>query len=407
MNLAAICAQATGFAWSGPNGFTSNSPTPAILTATTAMSGTYFITCTNANGCTATASAMVTVQACNNVVGDFVWNDTDKDGVQDATEAGVQGVTVTLYNSSNTAVATTMTDAFGEYSFTYVAVGSYTVGFSNLPAYYVFTTQSTSNDTGSDANTSGRTNAFTVTAGTSNYSLDAGIYYGKATIGDYVWYDQNGNGLQDNAEAGIANTEVRLLSSTGTLLSTTTTNGSGYYSFAVVPGSYVVEFYRAGWSLTTQTIGTTNGSDANVNTGRTDAITVVAGDNRTDIDAGFKVCACIAGGSSNARVATNNNANNNANAGVEVARAAMSIFPNPISTDVLTVKITTESEDANATVVLTDLMGNTVRTERVTIANGTNYLKLDVNNLPNGTYFVRVMGTTVHLDAQKLVRIND
>ncbi len=48
----------------------------------------------------------------NGSVGDFVWNDLNKDGVQDAGEPGIAGVTVRLVNATtNTVVATTTTDA--------------------------------------------------------------------------------------------------------------------------------------------------------------------------------------------------------------------------------------------------------------------------------------------------------
>ncbi len=52
------------FAWSGPNSFSSTSQNPTISNATVAMAGTYTVTATNiSNGCTATATANVTVNA--------------------------------------------------------------------------------------------------------------------------------------------------------------------------------------------------------------------------------------------------------------------------------------------------------------------------------------------------------
>jgi large repetitive protein len=47
--------------WSGPNTFSSSSQNPVIMNATTAASGNYIVTVTNANGCTATAQVSVTV----------------------------------------------------------------------------------------------------------------------------------------------------------------------------------------------------------------------------------------------------------------------------------------------------------------------------------------------------------
>ncbi|MBK7307961.1 MAG: carboxypeptidase regulatory-like domain-containing protein [Chitinophagaceae bacterium] len=102
-------------------------------------------------------------------LGDKVWFEANADGIQDAGEPGVAGVTVTLYNSGGTAIGTTTTDANGYYQFINLAAGTYSVGFSNLPAGYSFTasTGTTSADatTNSDANPgTGRTTNFTILA---------------------------------------------------------------------------------------------------------------------------------------------------------------------------------------------------------------------------------------------------
>ena len=50
-------------------------------------------------------------------IGNYVWNDTDRDGVQDPNEAGMQGVNVSLYNANGNLVASKVTDSNGEYYF--------------------------------------------------------------------------------------------------------------------------------------------------------------------------------------------------------------------------------------------------------------------------------------------------
>ncbi len=69
-------------------------------------------------------------------LGDRVWNDADGDGVQDAGEAGLTGVTVELLNGDGTVIATTTTGADGIYTFSNLLAGSYTVRVvsSTLPA---------------------------------------------------------------------------------------------------------------------------------------------------------------------------------------------------------------------------------------------------------------------------------
>jgi hypothetical protein len=73
------------------------------------------------------------------VIGDYVWLDSNGNGLQDAGEPGVAGVEVTLFNAANDDVVdTTTTDNDGNYSFTDVAAGDYYVGFT-LPAQRSFT----------------------------------------------------------------------------------------------------------------------------------------------------------------------------------------------------------------------------------------------------------------------------
>jgi protocatechuate 3,4-dioxygenase beta subunit len=57
-------------------------------------------------------------------------------------------------------------------------------------------------------------------------------------IGNRIWNDANGDGVQDPSEAGIANITVRLSNAAGTVLSTTVTNAKGEYKFIStrVPG---------------------------------------------------------------------------------------------------------------------------------------------------------------------------
>ncbi len=58
-----ISAGGTGYSWSGPNGFTSNLQSPSIPDATTSISGSYTVTVSALNGCTGTATAVITVNA--------------------------------------------------------------------------------------------------------------------------------------------------------------------------------------------------------------------------------------------------------------------------------------------------------------------------------------------------------
>ncbi len=121
---------------------------------------------------------------------------------------------------------------------------------------------------------------------------------GKITIGDYVWEDLNGNGIQDPGEPGVNGVTVQLYDSTGTALldstvtANTITGSPGYYLFTNKdPGCYVVKFLLpANYAFTIQNAGTdpTINSKANPLTGKTAmfCVTTPGGSNLT-IDAGI------------------------------------------------------------------------------------------------------------------------
>ena len=112
------------------------------------------------------------------------------------------------------------------------------------------------------------------------------------TIGDFVWKDANGNGIQDSGETGIPGVTVTLLASdNSTVVSSTTTDSTGKYSFTQPAGTYFVKFsLPTGYIFTTKNAtGSTTANDSNVNTatGLTDAITITNANDLT-IDAGLK-----------------------------------------------------------------------------------------------------------------------
>ncbi|MBU2958958.1 SdrD B-like domain-containing protein [Paracoccus sp. 1_MG-2023] len=108
-------------------------------------------------------------------LGNFVFLDADKDGVQDLGEVGVAGVTVTLF-MGGVAIASTTTGAAGNYIFTGLKAGTYTVGFTEK-AGFDFTAANIGNDAlDSDADqTTGLTGPITLGIGETNLDVDAGL----------------------------------------------------------------------------------------------------------------------------------------------------------------------------------------------------------------------------------------
>lgn len=237
------------------------------------------------------------------VLGDFVWNDVNCNGIQEAGEQGVAGVTVNLLDINSNVVATKVTDANGAYMFTGIAPGTYSIQFV-LPAGYMFSPQGQGGNGAldSDANVAtGQTVQVTLAAGQANLNLDAGLCPLLASLGDYVWFDINQNGIQDIGEPGVGNQTVNLYDSGGNLIATDVTDLNGFYLFTnLQPGMYTVEVVTnpAGWSFTQPFQGVDPKLDSDVNpaTGRTNVITLTAGQINLDIDAGLiKVVSVVLG----------------------------------------------------------------------------------------------------------------
>ncbi|MFT3908973.1 MAG: SdrD B-like domain-containing protein [Ferruginibacter sp.] len=112
-------------------------------------------------------------------------------------------------------------------------------------------------------------------------------------VGNFAWFDNNINGLQDIGELGVSNMGVKLYNSLGFNVATAITGSNGYYSFSgVQPGNdyYVVFNPPAGYTFTTQNVGgiaANNNSKADL-TGRSNNFNVIAGVDVLNIDAGIK-----------------------------------------------------------------------------------------------------------------------
>ena len=96
-----------------------------------------------------------TAQVVSYSVGDYVWSDTNGNGVQDSGELPVSGVSVTL-EDAGVMVGVTSTDSTGLYHFDDLAPGTYTVVFTNIPSGFTFTAptapgSSPQNDSNPDA----------------------------------------------------------------------------------------------------------------------------------------------------------------------------------------------------------------------------------------------------------------
>ncbi|HDF3788387.1 TPA: carboxypeptidase regulatory-like domain-containing protein, partial [Staphylococcus aureus] len=193
-------------------------------------------------------------------LGDYVWEDTNKDGKQDSTEKGISGVTVTLKNENGEVLQTTKTDKDGKYQFTDLNNGTYKVEFET-PSGYTPTSVTSGNDTEKDSNGLTTTG---VIKDADNMTLDSGFYKTpKYSLGDYVWYDSNKDGKQDSTEKGIKDVKVTLLNEKGEVIGTTKTDENGKYRFDNLDsGKYKVIFEKPAGLTQTDTNTTEDDKDA-------------------------------------------------------------------------------------------------------------------------------------------------
>jgi uncharacterized Zn-finger protein len=289
-------------------------------------------------------------------LGDRVWRDINGNGIQDCSDtngngiigdpgdsgsecqnAGIPNVRVALVDCTNPdrVIEETFTDPSGFYLFDNLSSGTYCVRFylNTVPPEICgfgspqFTTPNAGNDmVDSDADPStGISQPVVLAGGETNRTVDAGIRCaaaGPAFLGDRVWLDLNGNGIQDCSDtngngiigdagdsgsecrnAGIPNVRVALVDCTNPdrVLEETRTDDSGFYLFDWLdPGTYCVRFYLnsvptnicSGGSpqFTTQNVGNDSlDSDANTATGLVSPVVLAGGEFNRTVDAGI-VC---------------------------------------------------------------------------------------------------------------------
>ena len=183
-------------------------------------------------------------------VGDKVWMDVNRDGIQDADEPAMPGVTVTLTRADGSAVtdasgnpvAAVTTDANGQYKFENLLPGDYKVTFTN-PAGYEATVSDAGDDRGADSN--GTEAAVSLTQGQDDATVDYGLV-GTGVIGDQLFVDvnQNGGSAPDAGDKPLAGVKVTLTwTGPGGITRTyeTTTDAEGKYKFEnLLPGEYKV-----------------------------------------------------------------------------------------------------------------------------------------------------------------------
>lgn len=185
----------------------------------------------------------------NPAIEGIIWEDNNNNGIQDDGENGISGITVELQDGiclPSSTCSTTTSDVNGNYSFVNQPTGNYTVKV--LTSSFVGTwTQTAESDATVDNSVSE-----TLVGGEISSGNSFGFYQsGSSSISDAVYFDWDGDGIQDAGENGIAGVTVNIYQDTNSdgeidpatdgIVGTTTTTSTGYNFSNIPAGSYIVE----------------------------------------------------------------------------------------------------------------------------------------------------------------------
>jgi len=177
---------------------------------------------------------------CHTSIGGKAWVDLGGEIV------ALPGAEVTLLDASGAVLAATTTDDAGAYAFDGLMPGDYQLAVT-LPEGRVVVEPGDERlaDGGNisvmtDCNArSARSDVFTLQMSRDLMAMDIGAVL-PGSLGDLVWLDENGNGLQDTGDGGIPGVKIELVRN-GETVAVTASDQYGFYRFTdVYPAAYTL-----------------------------------------------------------------------------------------------------------------------------------------------------------------------
>jgi len=177
-----------------------------------------------------------------------VWADVTPDGVKDANESGIEGVVVTIVDTSSpeSPACTTTTNSMGMYNCSNLPLnGTYVVQVTHPDSSGGFSGEGVNSTTGTVGpielttaypETTANVGIVTTTTTTTTTTVEVSV----GTINGTVWLDSDNDGVKDSGEGGLKACEVTVKDTNGTVVATTTTDEYGYYTFTIEVGIYKI-----------------------------------------------------------------------------------------------------------------------------------------------------------------------
>ena len=171
-----------------------------------------------------------------------VYLDHNRDKTKNTGDVDVPGVTVNLLGKDGNVVGTTTTDKDGNYSFTGLNDGTYTVQVDKTGK---LADKEQTEDPSGKADS--RSQVITFTRPDPDVTNVNFGYTGLYTVSGTVYYDKDRSESLNNSEPGFNGITVNLLDKDGKVITTTTTDKDGKYSFTKLPaGKYTVKVVKDG-----------------------------------------------------------------------------------------------------------------------------------------------------------------
>ena len=187
---------------------------------------------------------IVFARDCSAQIGDFVWNDLNRDGIQDENEPGLVGVRVELRNHLGELVGRTVSGQDGGYGFQDLCGGTYFLQVDTSTVERNFFPSDC--DIGRDD----RVDSDCVPAAVllpSRTATDTSVDFGfnapcSGSIGNFLWHDMDQDGIQGVDEPGLVDVKIDLFDGLGMLIGSATTGTNGVFTFSgLCAGTYSLE----------------------------------------------------------------------------------------------------------------------------------------------------------------------
>ena len=188
-------------------------------------------------------------------IGQRLWYDFNENDLFDENENGINGVKVELFrreNGSSSLHNFTFTGADpnspsddGYYKFC-APPGTYYLRFNTPVGRFVRAVPNVGFNDNIDSDITdrfgpGTTDEFVVESGQDVCNID-GAYYLEGTVSDFIWFDNNLNGLRDDNEEGLENIQVLAMNMDGEVVSQSVSDSDGNYRLGFLPkGQYFLE----------------------------------------------------------------------------------------------------------------------------------------------------------------------